>query len=80
MLKDQSTDIIQIVELGEVDTFILLETVTRQYDAKNQLLQLQADEINASIDVHRILGPEYRLHPSPIHREQTIKETLGGVQ
>jgi cobalt-zinc-cadmium efflux system outer membrane protein len=80
MLKDQSTDIIQIVELGEVDTFVLLETVTRQYDAKNQLLQLQADEINASIDVHRILGPEYRLHPSPIHREQTIKETLGGVQ
>ena len=80
MLEEQTKDIVQIVELGEVDTFILLETVTRQHDAKNRLLRLQADEMIAAIHVHQILGPEYQLHPSPVNRELTIEDTLGGVQ
>jgi len=80
MLEEQTKDIVQIVELGEVDTFILLETVTRQHDAKNRLLRLQADEMIAAIRVHQILGPEYQLHPSPVNRELTTEDTLGGVQ
>ena len=57
MLAQQTKDIEKIVELGEVDTFILLETVTRQYEAKRRLLELQVAELDAAISVHRILGP-----------------------
>ncbi len=80
MLSEQTRDINAIVELGEVDTFILLETVTRQYDAKRRLLELQVAELNAAISVHRILGPEYQLNPTPINRELTENDTIGGVQ
>jgi outer membrane protein TolC len=80
MLQEQTRDIEKIVELGEVDTFILLETVTRQHEAKRRLLELQVAELDAAITVQRILGPEYQLNPSPINREITTKDTLGGVQ
>lgn len=81
VLAQQTSDIERIVELGEVDTFILLETVTRQYRAKSRLLDLQVAEIEASITVHRILGPDYPLNPTPAHRELiTTEYTLGGVQ
>ncbi len=81
MLAQQTSDIEKIVELGEVDSFILLETVTRQYEAKSKLLDLQVAEIEASITVHRILGPDYKLNPTPAHRELiTTEDTLGGVQ
>ncbi|MBC8310415.1 MAG: TolC family protein [Phycisphaerales bacterium] len=80
MLQEQTRDIEKIVELGEVDTFILLETVTRQHEAKRRLLELQVAELDAAITVHRILGPEYQMNPSPINREITTKDTLGGVQ
>ena len=80
MLQEQTRDIEKIVELGEVDTFILLETVTRQHEAKRRLLELQVAELDAAITVQRILGPEYQLNPSSINREITTKDTLGGVQ
>jgi len=80
MLAQQTRDIEKIVELGEVDTFILLETVTRQYAAKRRLLELQVAELDAAIAVQRILGPEYQMNPTPINREITSKDTIGGVQ
>jgi len=80
MLAEQTRDNENIVALGEVDTFILLETVTRQHEAKSRLLELQVAELNAAITIHRILGPEYQLNPSPINREITSNDTLGGVQ
>jgi outer membrane protein, heavy metal efflux system len=80
MLEEQTRDINAIVALGEVDTFILLETITRQFEAKQRLLDLQVAELDASITVHRILGPDYQLNPTPINRELTQEDTLGGVQ
>ena len=80
MLAEQTRDIEKIVELGEVDTFILLETVKRQYEAKRRLLELQVAELDAAISVHRILGPDYQLNPSPINRKLTSNDTIGGVQ
>jgi len=79
MLAAQTSDIEKIVALGEVDTFILLETVTRQFEAKQQLLKLNVDQLHAAITLHRILGPVYQLDPSPINRE-IHTDTLGGVQ
>ncbi len=79
MLAAQTSDIEKIVALGEVDTFILLETVTRQFKAKQKLLKLNVDQMHAAITLHRILGPVYQLDPSPINREIRT-DTLGGVQ
>ena len=79
MLTAQTIDIERIVALGEVDTFILLETVTRQFEAKQQLLKLNVDQLHAAITLHRILGPVYQLNPSPVNRE-IHTDTLGGVQ
>ena len=79
MIEAQTSDVENIIALGEVDTFILLETVTRQFKAKQQLLHLQLTELHAAITVHKILGPDYQLHPSPMNRE-IQKDTLGDVQ
>jgi outer membrane protein TolC len=79
MLESQASDVEKIVSLGEVDTFILLETVTRQFEAKQRLLELSKAELHASITVQRILGPEYQRNPSPINRE-IQNDTLGGAQ
>jgi len=80
MLEEQTHDINAIVELGEVDTFILIETVTRQHETKSRLLELQVEELDAKIIVHKILCPEYQLNPTPINKEITSKDTLGGVK
>jgi hypothetical protein len=58
----------------------LLETVTRQFSAKQKLLDLQVAQLDAAIQVQNILGPSYQLNPSPINRELTTDITLGGVQ
>ena len=80
MLAEQTRDVQNIVELGEVDTFILLETMTRQYEAKKRLLRLELEELDAAIAVHAILGPDYQLNPSPMIRELSTNDTLGGVK
>ena len=80
MLEEQIREINATVELGEVDTFILIETVTRQHETKSRLLELQVEELDAKIIVHKILWPEYQLNPTPINKEITSKDTLGGVQ
>jgi len=80
MLEDQTRDIEKIVELGEVDTFILLETVSRQFDAKQQLISLQLAELDAVINVLRMYGPDDQMNPSPVHKEISTERTLGGVQ
>jgi outer membrane protein TolC len=66
LLEAQAQDIKRIVELGEVDTFILLETVKRQFEAKQKLIELQLDEFDAAINFIRILGPDANLSPSPV--------------
>lgn len=79
MLAEQTSDMEKIVALGEVDTFLLLETVTRQFEAKQRLLELTLAKLNAAITVHKILGPEFQLNPSPVNRELQT-DTLGGVE
>ena len=66
LLADQTNDIERIAALGELDMFILLETITRTLDAKQSLIQLQVAELDAAITVRRILGPDARKDPSPV--------------
>lgn len=58
MLDEQAGEVERLAELGEVDTLILLQTVTRGYDAKRRLLDLRLAEVNALIERARLLGPD----------------------
>ena len=80
MLAEQMRDMNNIAALGEVDMFVLIETMTRQFEANTQLLNLELQKRNAAIAVHTILGPEYQRNPSPLIREISTNDTLGGVQ
>jgi outer membrane protein TolC len=66
LLAEQSAELERIVELGDVDTFLLLETVTRTYDAKRRLLELRLAESSAAITISHLLGPDGSREPAPI--------------
>ena len=64
LLVAQNQDIKKIAELGELDMFVLLETVTRTLDAKQRLIELRVGELDAAITVRQILGPNFHEDPS----------------
>ncbi len=66
MLDEQSLEVERLIDLGEVDTLLLLETVTRRFEAKSRLLELTLAEIDAAIEITRLLGPEEPELPAPI--------------
>lgn len=66
MFDKQSSEIDQLADLGEVDTFVLLETVTQTYTAKSRLLDLRAAQIAAATEIERLLGPREAPSPSPV--------------
>ncbi|MBP27424.1 MAG: hypothetical protein CMJ63_04310 [Planctomycetaceae bacterium] len=79
LLEEQSSDIDRIAELGELDVFVLLQTITRTLSAKQRLIDLRVDEIDAATAVRRILGPDTRPDPTPIE-EQTGTIVDGDIQ
>lgn len=89
MLDEQSVEVERLAELGEVDTLILLETITRHLEAKRRLLEARQAELSASLDIVRLLGPDVSMQPSPAetlpaspktHPEtRTVERTTGGV-
>ncbi len=66
MVSEQGDEIERIAALGEVDTFLLLETVTRLFDTKSRLLELRLAELDASITIALLLGPDEPATPEPI--------------
>ncbi len=79
LLAEQTNDIERIAALGELDMFVLLETITRTLDTKQSLIQLQVAELDAAITVRRILGPDARKNPSPVtdqeeHQQKDTKD------
>lgn len=66
MLDEQSAEVEQLINLGEVNTLLLLETVTRRFDAKSRLLDLRLAEIAAAIEIARLLGPDQTESPVPV--------------
>ena len=57
LLAAQAQDIQRIAALGELDIFVLLETVNRTLRTKQELIRLQAEQLDAAITVVQILGP-----------------------
>ena len=72
MLDEQSNDVERLAELGEVDTLILLETVTRRFEAKSRLLDLRALEVETAIEISRLLGPDEPA--SPVRLSTSLEE------
>jgi cobalt-zinc-cadmium efflux system outer membrane protein len=66
MLEEQTREVQRLTELGEIDTLLLLETVTRDFEARSTLLDLQLAQVQAAIDVARLLGPNDVLSPAPV--------------
>ncbi|MBL8746686.1 MAG: TolC family protein [Phycisphaerae bacterium] len=65
LADQQQADARRTAELGEVDTLLLLESVTKQYEAKRDLIEAALDESLASAAIIEILGP------TPIRPEGT---------
>ncbi len=68
MLDEQSREVEQLIGLGEVDALILLETVSRRFEAKSQLLDLRLAELNAVVERARLLGPDQPKFPAPVEK------------
>ncbi len=66
MLDEQFREVEQLIDIGEVNTLILLETVSRRFEARSQLLDLRLAELNAIIERARLLGPDQPKSPAPI--------------
>jgi cobalt-zinc-cadmium efflux system outer membrane protein len=58
MLDEQASELERLINLGDVNTLLLLETITRGYNAKSHLLDLQVGLQHASIEIQRLLGPD----------------------
>lgn len=52
LVDAQYADVREVARLGEVNTLLILESLTRQYEAKSKLIAAMRDEAVASITVH----------------------------
>lgn len=64
LAADQYADARRLAQLGEVNTLVLLESLTRQHEAKLSLIEARLAESLASIQLASLIGPEP--HPGPI--------------
>ncbi|MCC6951379.1 MAG: TolC family protein [Phycisphaerales bacterium] len=69
MADAQYADAREVARLGEVNTLVLLESLTRQQEAKVGLVEAARDEALAAIDLDEVLGPPAtsaaQAHPGP---------------
>lgn len=67
LVDEQYADARRIAELGEVNTLVLLETLTRQQEAKVRLIEARAAESLAQIRLEELIGPasEPAVHHAP---------------
>ncbi len=92
LLAQQAAEVQRLAELGDVNTLLFLDTVTRQFDAKFYLLDLQLAELEIAITIEQLLGPDWMVDPgrtpaspdSPEsvlpHTENITPITAGGYQ
>lgn len=64
LVDAQYADARQLARLGEVNTIVLLESLTRQQEAKVGLVEAVRDEAIAAVDLEELLGPPLAPQPS----------------
>lgn len=57
LVDAQYSDAREVARLGEVNTLVLLESLTRQQEAKLRLVDAVRDEAIASVDLEEMIGP-----------------------
>lgn len=57
MVEQQDAETRRIAELGEVDTFLLLENLTRLHDTKSALIEALLAEARAGLRIVELIGP-----------------------
>jgi len=65
LLTEQAQNVEELASLGDVDAFLLLETVGRQLDAQSRLLTLERAEGEAIVRLIALLGPASKTAPAP---------------
>lgn len=69
LVDAQYADVRSIAQLGEVNTLVLLESLSRQHEAKTRLIEARRDEILSRIELQNLTGPplpSVQHSPSPI--------------
>lgn len=66
LLEAQMHDLRAIADLGEIDMFVMLETLTRKLDARMSLLRLQLAQLEAANTAAVLLGPDVPLTLAPV--------------
>ncbi len=64
LVDAQYADARQVARLGEVNTLVLLESLTRQQEAKIGLVEAARDEAVAAVDLEELIGPDPTASPS----------------
>lgn len=64
LVDAQYTDAREVARLGEVNTLVLLESLTRQQEAKIALVEAARDEAMAAIDLNELIGPASSAPPA----------------
>lgn len=77
LLALQASEVEQLAALGEVNTLLLLETITRGFEARSVLLELRVAELSAANEITRLLGPETEEMPSPVQNPPEINHPGG---
>ena len=75
LLREQSDNIEELAALGDVDAFLLLETVGRQFDAESRLIALEQAEGEAIASLTLLLGPT--TPPSPTATDEILLPPSG---
>lgn len=57
LLEEQRANLARLAELGDVDTFLALETVGRQFSAEARLLDLVRQEALVRVSIAEVQGP-----------------------
>lgn len=66
LVDEQYADARRIAELGDVNTLVLLETLTRQQETKLRLIEARAAETLAQIRVQELVGPAAEPPAEPV--------------
>ncbi|MBY0311668.1 MAG: TolC family protein [Phycisphaerales bacterium] len=75
LVDAQYADARQVARLGEVNTLVLLESLTRQQEAKVGLVEAARDEAIAAVDLDELFGPEpSAMPPNPASTPGPVRD------
>lgn len=75
LVDAQYNDARQVARLGEVNTLVLLESLTRQQDAKVAMVEAARDESLAGIQIDELIGPALLTPVPPEHGPDVLPTT-----